>query len=138
MTIQLTINAPDAADLKRQLRELLGDDQPSPVKETVVKNPPAVAPPAEKPVETQASKPSQKPSDTSTTATTAAPPAGEVSEEIRHYNDVIKPAVLKVSQKHGRDGVLKLLAKFDVSNASKIPADRHGELMTAITEMLED
>ena len=52
------------------------------------------------------------------------------------YATEIKPAVLKVSAKFGRDGVLKLLEPFGVSNAQLIPDAKHSAFMASVEDML--
>lgn len=153
MTIEIRITADNASDARAQLSGLLG------LYSAVAENPPgervplepapkARAPRAEKPAVTPPTDTSQKPSGTSTTATTADPDGGApgasrsddepaVEDNQWDYQTQIKPAVLKVSQKLGRSGVVTLLEPFGVDNASKIPAERHGELMAAIDKMLE-
>ena len=54
------------------------------------------------------------------------------------YQTDIKPAVLKVSQKHGRPGVEKLLAPYNVTNAQQIPAEKWATLLTEIEAALSD
>jgi uncharacterized membrane protein len=144
MSLQLTITASDTSDLKRKLRDLLSEFGESHTA------PQGRAPAVAKQAEIQPSSPSQKPSATSTTATTAEPDGGATSaspsdeeptaeeKAAWDYATEIKPRVLDVSKKHGREGVIKLLEKFGVGNASEIPAERHGELMAEINRLLED
>ena len=60
----------------------------------------------------------------------------ETGEKTWDYATEIKPAVLKVSAKFGRDGVLKLLEPFGVSNAQLIPDAKHSEFMASVEDML--
>lgn len=151
LTISVTINAVDVADLRRQLASLLGDGsativyggapdpQPSPPKASAQRAAPKAATPP--------SDPSPEPSDTSPTiqseattieadggADTASPSEGD--PRTLSYDDDIKPAVLKVSAKHGRPGVEKLLAKFGAGNAREVPEDRWPEFMAEIEALL--
>lgn len=151
MSISLTINASDANDLRRQLSELLGsaavaavvDPQPSPPKATAQR----AAPKAETP----ASDPSPEPSATSqtnqseATTTEADGGAGSASPSDDEdagdaptytYEDHIKPSVLKVSAKHGRPGVEKLLTQFGVANAREVPEEKWPEFMAEIEKLL--
>ena len=68
------------------------------------------------------------------TATSDASP----SDAALDYQTDIKPAVLKVSQKHGRPGVEKLLAPYNVTNAQQIPAEKWATLLTEIEAALSD
>jgi intein/homing endonuclease len=60
----------------------------------------------------------------------------ETGEKTWDYATEIKPAVLKVSAKFGREGVLKLLEPFGVSNAQLIPDAKHSEFMASVEDML--
>ena len=60
----------------------------------------------------------------------------ETGEKTWDYATEIKPAVLKVSAKFGRDGVLKLLEPFGVSNAQLIPDAKHSAFMASVEDML--
>jgi hypothetical protein len=60
----------------------------------------------------------------------------ETSEKTWDYATEIKPAVLKVSAKFGRESVLKLLEPFGVSNAQLIPDAKHSAFMASVEDML--
>jgi len=60
----------------------------------------------------------------------------ETGEKTWDYATEIKPAVLKVSAKFGREGVLKLLEPFGVSNAQLIPDAKHSAFMASVEDML--
>jgi intein/homing endonuclease len=60
----------------------------------------------------------------------------ETGEKTWDYATEIKPAVLKVSAKFGREGVLKLLGPFGVSNAQLIPDAKHSAFMASVEDML--
>lgn len=148
MSIELTIHAADGDDLRRQLAGLLGtaaavpSPQPSPPKASARRAAPEAA--------TQPSDPSPAPSDTSPTtqseATTTeadggadtASPSDDAAggDQALTYDADIKPAVLKVSAKHGRPGVEKLLAQFEAANAKEIPETRWPELLAEIDKLL--
>ena len=174
MTINLTIAAADAADLKRQLRELLGDETQqfntpvltaedvsalakeaaetkakakaaaeSKAKAEVAK---AMAPIAVESVQEAGAKlAAENPATETIEIETDGPWVGlldvtpeEDTRVSEVYNTTIKPAVLRVSQKHNREGVLKLLEPYNVPNASKITAGHYGELMAEINRLLAD
>lgn len=61
----------------------------------------------------------------------------EYADPSGFYLTVVKPSVLKVSAKHGRPGVEKLLADFNAPNAKEVPQERYPELLAAIDKMLE-
>lgn len=157
MSIKIEIYAETAAEARRQMADLLGKvateiAETTGVTDTPLEQPPkGRAPRAGKSEANPPSDTSQKPSDTSTTATTADPdgsadtaspsddaPADEpAADGTWDYATQIKPAVLRVSQKLGREGVISLLEPFKVANAKDVPAERHGELMAAIDKLLE-
>jgi len=60
----------------------------------------------------------------------------ETGDRKYDYATEIKPAVLKVSAKFGREGVLKLLEPYAVSNAQLIPDAHHAEFMASVEDML--
>lgn len=129
MTLSITINATDPSDLRRKLADMLGTLGGGPVS-TIGYNagPGGPAPKTEKakPVIVDEGNPGE-----------AAPePEGEQARAY-DYATEIKPAVLKVSQKFGRDGVIKLLEPYGVANAQLIPDTKHGQLMAEIEAMLE-
>ena len=187
MTINLTIAAADAADLKRQLRELLGDDTEraftsssdrtaegikalasgslasareateARIKEGVKKaalndtfkvpEPDGAAMAVTKhPVVSTAEEVNLSEAAIETIEIeTDGPWVGlldvtpeEDTRVSEVYNTTIKPAVLRVSQKHNREGVLKLLEPYNVPNASKITAGHYGALMAEINRLLAD
>lgn len=138
MSISLTINATDANDLRRQLSELLGAP-----KGVVMEYKDPVA--AEI-VRAASTKPKTTPKVEGTTAPavepepeaeeTQADDAGEQTEVVYTYDDHIKPSVLKVSAKHGRPGVEKLLSQFGVANAREVPEEKWPEFMAEIEKLL--
>ena len=127
MSLSVTITATDPGDLRRKLSDMLSSmgvsSAPTVVKEyvatvdiekgDVVKK---VDPPTEV-LEGEVLEP-------------------ETGEKTWDYATEIKPAVLKVSAKFGRDGVLKLLEPFGVSNAQLIPDAKHSEFMASVEDML--
>lgn len=140
MSIELKIVADSAEDLRNQLAGLLG---PSSIPQNSA--PLESAQPAARKAKTQATAPSPAPSDTSPKTQSEAPtteadggaePASPSDDAALDYAEHIKPAVLKVSAKHGRDGVLKLLAKYEAANAQMVPAERWRELLADVDEML--
>lgn len=127
MSLSVTITATDPGDLRRKLSDMLSSmgvsSAPTVVKEyvatvdvekgDVVKK---VDPPTEV-LEGEVLEP-------------------ETGEKKWDYATEIKPAVLKVSAKFGREGVLKLLEPFGVSNAQLIPDAKHSEFMASVEDML--
>lgn len=127
MSLSVTITATDPGDLRRKLSDMLSSmgvsSAPTVVKEyvatvdiekgDVVKK---VDPPTEV-LEGEVLEP-------------------ETGEKTWDYATEIKPAVLKVSAKFGREGVLKLLEPFGVSNAQLIPDAKHSEFMASVEDML--
>lgn len=63
-------------------------------------------------------------------------PAADDAPKALTYDGDIKPAVLKVSGKHGRAGVEKLLGEFGVDHTSKVPEDKWPEFLAAIDKAL--
>jgi len=127
LSLSVTITATDPGDLRRKLSDMLSSmgvsSAPTVVKEYVatvdiekgdaVKK---VDPPTEV-LEGEVLEP-------------------ETGEKTWDYATEIKPAVLKVSAKFGREGVLKLLEPFGVSNAQLIPDAKHSEFMASVEDML--
>jgi len=127
LSLSVTITATDPGDLRRKLSDMLSSmgvsSAPTVVKEyvatvdiekgDVVKK---VDPPTEV-LEGEVLEP-------------------ETGEKTWDYATEIKPAVLKVSAKFGREGVLKLLEPFGVSNAQLIPDAKHSEFMASVEDML--
>ena len=127
MSLSVTITATDPGDLRRKLSDMLSSmgvsSAPTVVKEYVatvdiekgdaVKK---VDPPTEV-LEGEVLEP-------------------ETGEKTWDYATEIKPAVLKVSAKFGREGVLKLLEPFGVSNAQLIPDAKHSAFMASVEDML--
>jgi len=127
LSLSVTITATDPGDLRRKLSDMLSSmgvsSAPTVVKEyvatvdiekgDVVKK---VDPPTEV-LEGEVLDP-------------------ETGEKTWDYATEIKPAVLKVSAKFGREGVLKLLEPFGVSNAQLIPDAKHSEFMASVEDML--
>lgn len=131
MSLSVTITATDPGDLRRKLSDMLSSMGVSSASPTVVKE--YVANAVDK-------------GNSVTEVVKATPPAevleGEVldpeptGEKNWDYATEIKPAVLKVSAKFGREGVLKLLEPFGVSNAQLIPDAKHSEFMASVEDML--
>lgn len=146
LSLQLTINAADPADLRRQLADLLG----------TTADVTAPAPAANKrPTRTETAPRAEPEPATSETATTASDAgaqteaasgqsaqaesvadAGAQGGSALTYDGDIKPAVLKVSAKHGRPGVEKLLAGFSVANAKEVPEAKWPEFLAEIDKLL--
>lgn len=165
MTISLTINATDANDLRRQLADLLGSAAVIPTiagtfvasgvgapggagGATSATKPKVVAGTDTEPKveETKAAAEVVRPKVETKTEETVAEPeveveetqadAGEPTEVVYTYDDHIKPSVLKVSAKHGRPGVEKLLSQFGVANAREVPEEKWPEFMAEIEKLL--
>lgn len=161
--INLSIEAIDAGDLKRQLRELLGDERPRLVPSgdgvafTSMAHPVAEAneslpqpetkrrgrPPKDTTQPAVEQVTSASGDQTSTQENQAGDDSGQTaestasrSEEIG-YDTHIKPAVLKVSAAKGRAGVEKLLGEFGVDHATKVPVERYQALLDAVDAILE-
>ena len=135
MSISLTINATSNDDLRSQMLALLGitltpaEDAPAPK----VTAPKAATKPVETKVEPVAEETKVEPE------AVAEVVAGVVvdGDVTITYDDHIKPAVLKVSAKHGRPGVEKLLADFKVANAKEVPEAQWPELLAAVDALLK-
>lgn len=163
MTISLTINATDANDLRRQLADLLGSAAVIPTiagtfvasgvgapggagGATSATKPKVVAGTDTEPKveETKAAAEVVRPKVETKTEETVAEPeaedtqadADEQTEVVYTYDDHIKPSVLKVSAKHGRPGVEKLLSQFGVANAREVPEEKWPEFMAEIEKLL--
>lgn len=129
--IELKITADTVEDLHSQMARLLSSSAPAatpPAEEPKpqrqqrqAQSPPPPPPPVEEPTP-QAETPAETPP--------ADEPAGLT------YDGDIKPAVLRVSEKHGRPGVEKLLAEFGVANAKEVPEARWPEFMAAIAKLV--
>lgn len=136
MTIEIRITADTAEEARSQMATLLGGP-------AQIVGAPDV-PLAEAPKRTRAVKPDPAPAETPPADSAAqmtndqAAPSEPDADGVYDYATQVKPAVLKVSQKHGREGVENLLKPFNVTNAQQIPAERHGELMAAIDKLLEE
>jgi hypothetical protein len=52
------------------------------------------------------------------------------------YDDDIKPHMLQLSLKKGREAVFKVLGTFDVPNVRDVPVDKWPELLALIDELL--
>ena len=54
-----------------------------------------------------------------------------------NYDDDIKPRMLQLSLKKGREAVFKVLGAFNVANTQDVPPDKWPELVALINELLE-
>lgn len=52
------------------------------------------------------------------------------------YDDTIKPRMLQLSLRKGREAVFKVLGTFDVPNVRDVPEDKWPELLALIDELL--
>lgn len=131
MSLSVTITATDPGDLRRKLSDMLSSMGVSSAA-TVVKEYVAT---------TGATVMTVGGNGGSGPATKSEVLEGEVlepetGEKTWDYATEIKPAVLKVSAKFGREGVLKLLEPFGVSNAQLIPDAKHSAFMASVEDML--
>ena len=127
MSLSVTITATDPGDLRRKLSDMLSSMGVSSAA-TVVKEYVAT-------VDIEKGDAVKK-VDPPTEVLEGEVLEPETGEKTWDYATEIKPAVLKVSAKFGRDGVLKLLEPFGVSNAQLIPDAKHSELMASVEDML--
>lgn len=110
----------------------------------VVKGPKAKVEASEPVAETPVSKPEVIEGDVSSAEEVAQETRTETSVESDAagdnvtYEDHVKPAVLKVAQVKGREGVTALLAKFGADHATKVPQEKWGELLEAANAMVEE
>ena len=127
MSLSVTITATDPGDLRRKLSDMLSSmgvsSAPTVVKEYVAT------------VDVQKGDVVKK-VDPPTEVLEGEVLEPETGEKTWDYATEIKPAVLKVSAKFGREGVLKLLEPFGVSNAQLIPDAKHSEFMASVEDML--
>jgi len=127
LSLSVTITATDPGDLRRKLSDMLSSmgvsSAPTVVKEYVAT------------VDIQKGDAVKK-VDPPTEVLEGEVLEPETGEKTWDYATEIKPAVLKVSAKFGRDGVLKLLEPFGVSNAQLIPDAKHSEFMASVEDML--
>lgn len=127
MSLSVTITATDPGDLRRKLSDMLSSmgvsSAPTVVKEYVAT------------VDVQKGDAVKK-VDPPTEVLEGEVLEPETGEKTWDYATEIKPAVLKVSAKFGREGVLKLLEPFGVSNAQLIPDAKHSEFMASVEDML--
>lgn len=127
MSLSVTITATDPGDLRRKLSDMLSSmgvsSAPTVVKEYVAT------------VDIQKGDAVKK-VDPPTEVLEGEVLEPETGEKTWDYATEIKPAVLKVSAKFGREGVLKLLEPFGVSNAQLIPDAKHSEFMTSVEDIL--
>ena len=139
------IRAETVADLHNQLRGLLnGDGQraapPAAAPTNIVVEAPKGA--KSKPAVEAKPEPTPEPEVIAVEAEAAAPePQADASADVDvsalTYEGDIKPAVLRVSVKHGRPGVEKLLADFKAGNAREVPESEWPNLLAAIDKLLE-
>ena len=127
MSLSVTITATDPGDLRRKLSDMLSSMGVSSAA-TVVKEYVAT-------VDVQKGDAVKK-VDLPTEVLEGEVLEPETGEKKWDYATEIKPAVLKVSAKFGREGVLKLLEPFGVSNAQLIPDAKHSEFMASVEDML--
>jgi len=127
LSLSVTITATDPGDLRRKLSDMLSSmgvsSAPTVVKEYVAT------------VDIQKGDAVKK-VDPPTEVLEGEVLEPETGEKTWDYATEIKPAVLKVSAKFGREGVLKLLEPFGVSNAQLIPDAKHSEFMASVEDML--
>ena len=127
MSLSVTITATDPGDLRRKLSDMLSSmgvsSAPTVVKEYVAT------------VDVQKGDAVKK-VDPPTEVLEGEVLEPETGEKTWDYATEIKPAVLKVSAKFGREGVLKLLEPFGVSNAQLIPDAKHSAFMASVEDML--
>lgn len=127
MSLSVTITATDPGDLRRKLSDMLSSmgvsSAPTVVKEYVAT------------VDIQKGDAVKK-VDPPTEVLEGEVLEPETGEKTWDYATEIKPAVLKVSAKFGREGVLKLLEPFGVSNAQLIPDAKHSAFMASVEDML--
>lgn len=127
MSLSVTITATDPGDLRRKLSDMLSSMGVSSAA-TVVKEYVAT-------VDIEKGSVVKK-VDPPTEVLEGEVLEPETGEKTWDYATEIKPAVLKVSAKFGREGVLKLLEPFGVSNAQLIPDAKHSEFMASVEDML--
>ena len=127
MSLSVTITATDPGDLRRKLSDMLSSMGASSAA-TVVKEYVAT-------VDVEKGDAVKK-VDPPTEVLEGEVLEPETGEKTWDYATEIKPAVLKVSAKFGREGVLKLLEPFGVSNAQLIPDAKHSEFMASVEDML--
>lgn len=145
MSIELTIRANDAADLKVQLAALLGGAAILVATGGGGGGGGAADAPrtsTRKPAEPKAEPPKAEPEPAAEITQVSEEAIATVADDPAErgpltYDGDIKPAVLKVSAKHGRPGVEKLLADFGVDHTSKVTEDKWPEFLAAIDKMLE-
>lgn len=145
MSIEIRITGETAADVRKQMSELLGSA-------ALVATQAFINPEAP---QTRARPPKAEPA--SAAATVEAPVAESASADgtdagtsgtgdtttddgepgALTYDGDIKPAVIKLSQKGGRPAVEKLLAGFNVGNAKDVPEAKWGDLLAAIDAAME-
>jgi len=65
---------------------------------------------------------------------TSAEPPSDVPDTT--YDDTIKPRMLQLSLRKGREAVFKVLGTFDVPNVRDVPEDKWPELLALIDELL--
>lgn len=133
MSLSVTITATDPGDLRRKLSDMLSSMGVSTSSGVALRS---VAHPTGKPVADDAdiSKSAIETVEIEVLEGEVLEP--ETGEKTWDYATEIKPAVLKVSAKFGREGVLKLLEPFGVSNAQLIPDAKHSEFMASVEDML--
>ena len=127
MSLSVTITATDPGDLRRKLSDMLSSMGVSSA-QTVVKEYAATVGIKESGPDVTVDPPTEL-----LEGEVLEPETGEKTWD---YATEIKPAVLKVSAKFGRDGVLKLLEPFGVSNAQLIPDAKHSAFMASVEDML--
>ena len=143
MSIELKITATDAADLRAKLSAFLGM---APVVSTIAAvtdepakrgpgRPPKAETPVTEPVVTKEYVARVEEQQVEINKAVEAEVTTDGADEAITYDGHLKPAVLKVSAKHGRAGVEKLLASFDVDHTSKVPESRWAEFLVEATKM---
>lgn len=73
---------------------------------------------------TESEIPNDPPSSSDTTSGGQSQPTGESSSPELTYNDHVKPATLKLSQKMGREVAIAVLGRFGVKGAQNLDASQ--------------
>jgi len=126
--IEVKFSGANLDALRRQITHFLDEmDGPGPTVEEPVTRPFPVA----------AAK-DEAPSTVSPAAdasgVTSAEPPSDVPDTT--YDDTIKPRMLQLSLRKGREAVFKVLGTFDVPNVRDVPEDKWPELLALIDELL--
>ena len=153
MSITVTFKGENLAQIEQQALDFLtgtmSDDQIVGLIETLAetvdiiptRKPVAAPEPVEEPVSGPfpvAAAKDEAPSTASPAAdasgVTSAEPPSDVPDTT--YDDTIKPRMLQLSLRKGREAVFKVLGTFDVPNVRDVPEDKWPELLALIDELL--